>query len=382
MESSPLPDRPGSPHEAQPLPETCAARGGGLSCGVRGGVGAWRCAVVIAYAALLFPVSYTVYKFFDGALIPTDTRHYMRMVEDPWGGLVHPPFCDRVLTPALVRWMDPLPVFRTPIAYTTDPRVQGRFFHFVALNALFAVLAAAVLADWLRPSQGAGPAFLAGLLHLLAFYSVVGGLAPLVDAGCFFFIALQVWCLDRKKPWALAVVAALAGLQKETALIVSLGWVALSGIGRPRAWGWGLALLPGVLTHLACRALIPADRPAGTLEAMLHRLPDLVRPGTYHAELLYHLLLGNLPLLLAFAGWLALGRVRRGPLPRELALLPALFALAIALGTDANAGRIMYMAFPAIALFQAGLLRRWVLGTAVGCPGEAQATQAPPRPLT
>lgn len=261
------------------------------------------------------------------------------------------------------------------------------FFHFLLLNFLFTIAASALLYLWLRRFVNPLPAWAGSLLYLFSFYAVTVNLIPMSDAACHLAIIAAILCLQRPGLVArltFAIVAIFGALSKEAFFLVMIPWIALRAIGNLREARALLWLLPAFAAFAAMVIWMPqgAGAVAGLgaagdvylgseANARVQEGWDTWRvfyPGTYDRSFVFHTVLANLPLLAAVAGWGWL-RTKGVRVPavstvgatgvaagRALALVPLLLVFGIALGLGNNAARLAFMAFPAVALFQARVL--------------------------
>jgi hypothetical protein len=328
--------------------------------------------IALLNALLAFPLLYSLYKHYDDAQTPMDTVEFMAMAEN--GPTAAPsPIRYRLLTPLLVQAMQALPGYGIAVDYTTDAAVQKTFFHFLILNFLFTVAASALLFLWLLPRARAPYAWAASLLYLFSFSVLTANLIPMSDAACHLAIIAGLLCLDREG-WGSRVLFAVVGifgvLAKEAWILVLAPWIAVSAWARSdwKRLGALLWMLPG----LAAFALAVKWMPQGAGQVGETYLGpeayDRVRGGwdllrvfrfdSYDRSFVFHTVLANLPLLAALLGWAWLRRKRtaRVPMNPELVLFPLLLVFGIALGIGNNAARLAFLAFPAVALFQARVL--------------------------
>lgn len=335
-----------------PLPD---CRDGRPSCRV-------RCAPflgVLAINALLgFAVLYQLYKHYSLEQAPMDVPGYMRMVEQGPEATV-PPFRYRVLTPLLVRAMDVLPGYPIPIDFTTDAAMRTTFFHFMALNFLLTVLTSAVLFLYLRRRVSDAAAWAGSLFYLFGFFTVTANLIPMTDAACHLAVVAGVLCFDRNRPVAFLLVALAGAFAKETVLLLLGAWVVVHAAGDWKRLAWLGLLVPGALAYIGLTRLYPAPPVHDFYEPgfVLAGLLRVFSPETYSRTFLFHVGLGYLPLLAAFAGWAWLrGKGVRVAVDRGLWVFFGLLWLGVAMGIGNNAGRLAFMAFPAVTLFQARVL--------------------------
>jgi hypothetical protein len=352
--------------------------------------------VAVLNALLAFPVLYVIYKHFSTDQTPMDVGTYMAMVEDG-PGAVDAPWRYRALTPLLVRAMDFLPGYGIGVDFGGDaasPGSQKIFFHFLLLNFLLTAATSSLLFLYLRKRMEDGFAWAGSLLYLSAFFIVTANFIPMPDAACHLAIMAAVMLFDRgtRRAFLLAgPVFVLGVFTKEAFLVVMVPWILVHAAGDRRRllyllWAFLAAAAYFALTLAMPVAADPGSPAAGNLGRVLdpewyfgsetyagvRGARDLLRifdPGTYSRTFLFHTLLSQLPLLAALAAWawLRLARGVRVPFGRGLILFPALLWLGVVMGIDNNAPRLAFMVFPAVALFQARMLRAlWMPGTREG----------------
>jgi hypothetical protein len=195
------------------------------------------------------------------------------------------------------------------------------------------------------------------------------------DAGALCFIAL-LYLLHRRERFVPFVLTAILGvLQKETVLIaIALYLVIVQVFERGRSLRWFLALGPAAAVYLGLRLLLPAPgfESYASPAACLRSLRAVFLPGTYTRAFVFHVFLGNLPLLAAGAahGWLRVRR-RRLDYPMPLLLMPlALFMVGMMFGLGNNVGRIVAFAMPWTIPYEMAVL--WCLWRGP-CRGPASA---------
>ena len=313
----------------------------------------------ILNALLAFPLLYQTYKHFSSELTPMDVRSYMVMVE---GGpeAIHAPFRYRVLTPLIVKVMDVLPGYDIIIDMPGDAASRKIFFHFMLINFVFTVAVSGLLFVYLRARVGDIAAWAGSLFYLFGFVTVTANYIPMTDAACHLAILAAILSYDRNRPLAFLVVSVIGVFAKETVLLVVAAWIAVHAIGDWKRLRWLALLIPGALAYMALVRLYPAPAVQAYNDPMhvLRGILRIVDPATYSRTFLFHTGIGYLPLVAAFAAWIWL-RVAKGvriPLNRGLWVFFGLLWLGVAMDIGNNAGRLAFMAFPAVALFQARVL--------------------------
>lgn len=318
--------------------------------------------VLLLNALLAYPILFLVYKHFNPVLTPMDIYEYAAMV-DKGPGAVEPPFRYRVLAPLAVRAMRPLPGYDIPVAFSQDPAARKDFFHFLVLDFALVILASALLFVHLQGKVRPGFAYLGSLLYLFSFYTVVTNVIPMADAACHAAIIGCILLFERDRPVWFAL-ACLAGVfAKETLLLVLFPWIALQGAGRGdrRRLLYLLYALPAALAYFAATRLFPSASSFAYYEPgfLLGNLLNAFNPGRYDGSMVFHILLAHLPLLAALAAyaWLRFSRKAAAPpFGRELAVFFFLVWLGMTMDLGNNTGRVAFMAFPALILFEARML--------------------------
>lgn len=149
----------------------------------------------------------------------TDSFWYRRMVNR---GNVVPPFCYRVLTPALARGVLPV-VSRCEIG-GWDPALFALWIvnaAFTSLTALVVMRIAAIVADDLAVVA------LAPWVYLSSFVVVNHHLAGLIDSAEAFFLAAIFLALLRERWLPAAILVAVGPVAKETILPLGLSALAI-----------------------------------------------------------------------------------------------------------------------------------------------------------
>jgi hypothetical protein len=348
------------------------------------GNGARKAALVfILNAVLFFPILYQSYKHYDPLLTPWDVGAYMSMVEDP--GAFEPPFRYRLLAPLAVRAMRVLPGYPIAVDFTEDEAVKRDFFHFSLLNAFITLLVSALLFAHLRKRLEEPFAYLGSVLYLFSFYCVVTNIIPMGDTSCHLAIMAAVMFFEAGRPVWFALTCLVGVFSKETMLIVMGLWVALNGWKDRRRLLYLLYLLPGAIAYIAATRIWPAESEFAYYSPafLLRRVFSLFNPAEYDASFLFHVYLAQLPLLAALAAWLWLRIGKPGAAPRpnpELLIFPFLIWLGMTMDIDNSVGRVAFMAFPAIVLFEAMVAQAIVKalwGSGSGSTGSGSAGNVP-----
>lgn len=308
---------------------------------------------------LAFPVFYQTYKHYSTRQSPMDTDVYMSMAERG-PEAAHPPFRHRIATPLLVTAVAPLPGYDIDVDFTADKARKKTYFHFLAVNFAMTVLTSALLFLWLSSRVRPHFAWAGSVFYLLAFYTLTSGYLPMTDAACHLAIIAVLLCVDRGRVAAFALAGLIGALAKETALLVLGLWIAVQAVGDWKRLRWLAGLVPGLVAYLVLARVVHPAETAYAFYDPFHVLAGASRvfdPGTYTRSFLFHALLGHMPLLAACAAWLWLrGKGIRVPMDRGLWVFVGLLALGIAMGIGNNAARLAFMAFPAVALFQARVM--------------------------
>jgi hypothetical protein len=325
-------------------------------------------AVFVLNGLLAFPVAYQSYKQYDVHVAAWDVNEYMGMVEHGSAQSVLP-FRFRLLSSWVVSAMRPLPGYDVAVDFTTDPALKRDFFHFVLLTSLLSVLVSALLFVHLRRKVPAGYAWMGSMLYLFSFYTVSCGFIPMADAACHLAILSGVMAFERRRPVLLGLICLVGAFAKETSVIVLISWIAAHGLFDRRKLWYLLAVAPALTLYLILHRYFP-----GPLEYNYYRPGFMItnvfavfRPSAYGITGLFHVILAQLTLLAAGAAWLWM-RLRGGSFAGmrvaygdpALLLIPFLWWLGMTMDLFNNTGRFIFMAFPAIVLFEARVVREIV----------------------
>lgn len=214
---------------------------------------------LVLYVLVSLGSPYIVYKHLPPSF---DARHYLELVDRPWGEIDAPaPYRHRLLTPLAARSIWRLPYLATEIRATDElgSISQRAFFHLIVVNYTEALLASA-LCFYLAHAVfhfDAPLAFIGGLFFLVPYPSLASWL--LTDVGAHVFIVLGLICYFRQWIWAFALVGIVGAMQKEFVVVVLGAFLFLEAYRRWLAiWPWCVALLPGVLAYLALALAWPA----------------------------------------------------------------------------------------------------------------------------
>jgi hypothetical protein len=289
------------------------------------------------------------------------------MVEKP--GQYEPPFRYRCLAPIIVRAMRALPGYNVEVDYTGDPVEKKDYFHFTLLNYAMTILISGLLFLYLKEKLGPLYAYAGSLLYLFSFYTVVINYIPMGDTACQLAVMVCVLLIERRKPFWFTLACLIGVFAKETLLVVMIPWIFSQALGN-RDWRrlrYLLYMLPGALAYLAATRMFPAK--AGydyyTPGFVLRRVFEVFLPSTWNASLVFHVLVAQTPLWAAFGLYFWMKRNWKTPLPRlnpELLVFPFLIWLGIAIDINNSTGRVSALSFPALILFQAGVVKAWVDG--------------------
>jgi hypothetical protein len=320
--------------------------------------------VLVLNALLAFPLLYQTYKHFGETLTPWDIEENLALV-DQGPGALEAPFRYRVLAPLVVKAMRALPGYAIEIDFQGGAQAKEDFFHFLALNFGITVLASGLLFLYLLRYARPGFAYAGSLLYLFSFYAVTVNYLPMSDAACHLALIGAVLCFERRRFWALALVSLVGVFAKETLLIVMVPWIFMSVFSDRKRLVYLAALVPAALAYLLFTRLSPAPAVAESVTGiryyepgyLLRNLAGFLNPSLYDRSFLFHILLANLPFLAAAVAYAGLRLKGRGvAVPPELAVFFFLLWLGMTLGIGNNAGRVAYMAFPAIVLFKVRVL--------------------------
>jgi hypothetical protein len=320
--------------------------------------------VFVLNALLAFPVAYQSYKQYDVHVASWDVREYMDIAKDGPGGSI-PPFRFRALTSLTVAALRPLPGYDVDVDFTKDPVDKKDFFHFVALTGLLTILTSTLLFVHLRDKVGSAYAWMGSVLYLFSFYTVACGFIPMADAACHLAILSGVMAFERKKPWWLALTCLVGAFAKETSVIVLIVWIAAHGLRDRRKTAYLLAVAPAVAVYVAAYKLSPGPleynyyRPA----FMIGNVLSMFHPSNYGRTGFFNVILAQLPFLVAGMAWLGMrfrkgGEALRGRFSDPgLLLIPFLLWLGMTMDLFNNTGRFIFMAFPALILFEVRVAR-------------------------
>jgi|GEM_PF-2770462 len=317
--------------------------------------------VFVLNLLLAFPLFYTTYKQYDEKVTPWDTRFYMAIVEDG-AASQDPPFRYRVLTSWVVAAMRPLPGYDIPIDFTDDPVAKRDFFHFVMLNGLLTVLTSALLFVWLRRRVEPAYAWAGSVMYLFSFYTIICGFIPMADPACHLGFLAGVFAFEARKPLWFALACLIVTFAKDAGLIALLGWVVAHSLRERRNLVYLLWGAPALAAWYAAHKLFPGPLVYTYYDStfLLGNLFAAFRPSAYGLTGLFQVILAQLPFIAALCGWLWLrvhdASVRRFWEP-GLLLVPGLWWLGMTIDIWTNTGRLIFMAFPVMILFQVRVLR-------------------------
>jgi hypothetical protein len=348
-----------------PFPSASTPAPTALSSGLASRLAALRpfLGVFILNLLLAFPLFYTTYKQYDEKVTPWDTRFYMGIVES--GPLSQdPPFRFRILTALAVNAMRPLPGYDIPIDFSDDPVAKRDFFHFVILNGFLTVLTSALLFVWLRRRITAGYAWAGSVMYLFSFYTIICGFIPMADPASQLGLLAGIFAFEARKPLWFALACLIVTFAKDAGLIALLAWVLAYSLRDRRNLVYLLWGAPAVAAWYAAHKLFPGPLIYTYYSSsfLFGNLFAAFRPSSYGLTGFLQVVLAQLPFIAAVAGWLWL-RVR-GAAVREflepgLLLVPALWWLGMTIDIWTNTGRLIFMAFPAMMLFQVRVLRAY-----------------------
>ena len=314
--------------------------------------------------ALLLTASYGLLYFSYKFLIPwsgtNDFQHYYWMDRSPLNFHVAPsPFVLRQVS-AMLTWL----VWKAHIYYPndiwfSDPRYDQHIF-FAALFTNWiclvgAALIAGIIAEEMLGQRSFLAATLAGLLCILSFHTQFVVISGDTEGASWLMMALAFLAWLRRAEWAIALLLALAVLQRE-ALIVAIACIVgleMLRAGRPFARASIRILLYAALcfaAYLVLRRLVPGNN--HQVQGILGNLRR-VRPTR---AMLFQSFLNQNVVLIALGAALA---SRTGSPMRRLGChrwLPMLLAtwicvafLALCAGLDVDIGRIAAITVPLFA---------------------------------
>ncbi len=323
-------------------------------------------AVLVLNALLAYPILFYFYKQFNYREYPMeDIPIYLSMV-DQGPAVAQPPFRYRVLVPEVVKAMRVLPGYNVRIDYTEDPVVQKDFFHFMLLNFGLIIAVSGLLFRYLRGRVGTAFAWMGSLLYILSFNSFMGGYVPLSDAGAHLAILVGIILLEKRRPVLLLLLCLFAVFIKETVLLVLIPWIAVHAVGDwKRLWYWAYVAPAGIAYVAVARAFPAASKymysNASTVldpAIILKNAFLFLSPATYSRQFVFHVGLGNLPLLVAL-GVFACLRFKgvKVPVNRGLWVYGFMLWFALTIWSELQTGRVAFMVFPAVILFEVTVFR-------------------------
>jgi hypothetical protein len=330
--------------------------------------------VVLLNALLAYPVVYLIYKHFSPLLTPMDIQRYMVMVDQGFGA-AEPPFRYRYLLPLVIRAVRFLPGYGIPIIFSDDPVVKRDFFHFLMLNFGMTVLVSGMIFLYLKDKVRLGFAYLGSVLYLFSFYPVLLGIIPMTDAICHLAIISCILLMEKEKPIGFTLVCLIGVFAKETLLVVLFPWILIQALSHRRRLLYAVYAAPAALAYIIATRLDPAPSSAGYYHPtfLIANAFNVFRPGLYDRSLLFHIFFSHVPLLVCLAIFLWFKGIRRAEAPvfnPELWLFFLFIWLGFTLGIDNNTGRVAFMAFPAVILFEARVLQ--AVADRLGCSEAAR----------
>ena len=344
------------------------------------------------FALLLFS-SYGLLYFSYKFLIPwsgtNDFQHYYWMYRQPLNFHVAPsPFVLRQLS-AVLTWV----VWKAHIFYPNDIWfVDPRYDQHVFFAALFtnwiglvgAALVAGIIAEEMLGVRSFFAGILAGYVCLLSFHTQFVVISGITEGVSWLLLALGFLAYLRRIEWAVALVLALAILQRE-ALIVAIAAIAILDLLRsradraprtPRAFQLRLCAYAAVCfaAYLVLRKLIPGNGHQASAAGVLASLAR-VRPSK---EMLFQSFLNQNVVLIALGAAIVAGRKaglgawtslrRHRWLPILLGTFASLALLALCAGLDVDIGRIAGNTIPLFAASAAADLVRIGLAEGAAIP--------------
>lgn len=323
-------------------------------------------AVLVLNALLAYPILFYFYKQFNYREYPMEDIPIYLSMADQGPGVAQPPFRYRVIVPEVVKAMRVLPGYGVRIDYTGDPVVQKDFFHFLLLNFALLVGVSALLFHWLRARVGTGFAWMGSLLYCLSFNSFMGGYVPLADAAAHLAILTGIILFEKRRPVLLFLLCLFAVFIKETVLLVLIPWIAVHAVGDwKRLWYWACVAPAGIAYVAVARAFPAASKYMYTNSATVLDPAILVKnaflflsPSTYTRQFIFHVGLGNLPLLVALGvfAWLRFRGVKVA-VHRNLWVYGFMLWFALTIWSELQTGRVAFMVFPAVILFEVTVFR-------------------------
>ena len=318
--------------------------------------------VVLALAS--YGQLYIAYKDFEPGTRGVDFFRYRLMYQHPLDFTVtQAPFVYRQISAMLTHLVYETGLFfDTPIAFHTDSETQRLLFAALVVNytgLLLAALVSTALVERLAERDVPGFSLLAGFLCLLSFYAPVDVVTGLTDGVAWLLIASLFYLYFVDNRWLLAILFAVAVLQRETVFVI-FGSVALYRLvvhppSRRYNWFVLFAAAAGAMAYLGMRTLLfPApghrvqlDFGAWPMNFLTFRWTgDVVREGILAQNVVF-ICLGTAAVLRL------LGRRLSPWLPVACAAFLALWLLGMATLIGNSLGRITAELTPLVAALTA-----------------------------
>src|SRR5690606_31223269 len=181
-----------------------------------------------------------------------------------------------------------------------------------------------------------------------------------------------IFAFEARRPLLFALACLFVTFAKEAGLIVLLGWVSVHALRDRRQLVYLLWGVPALAALYAVHKLFPGPMVYGYYKPgfMFGNVLAVFRPSAYGRTGFFHVVLAHLPLLAAFAGWgwLRWRGAGRGLMEVGLLLIPALWWMGMMMDLWTNTGRFIFLAFPAIILFQVRVMREYAVRLGLNAP--------------
>lgn len=320
------------------------------------------------YGAVLALVSYgqlyIAYKDFEPATRGVDFLRYRLMYERPFDFTVtKAPFVYRQVSAVLTHLVYRLGVFfDTPIAFHTDIDTQRFLFAALVVNYTGLLLTAVIvtaIGDRLIDRHAPGFSLLGGFFCLLSFYTQVDVITGLTDGIAWLLIALLFYLYLAENRWLLAILFAVAVLQRETVFIIFGSIAAYRLVFEPQArrYNWFVlaAAAAGAIAYIVMRKfLVPV--PGHPVQLDFAVWPTAFFSFQWTGDVVRLGILGQNIVFICLASAVALRLLGRRPspwLPMACVAFLALWLVGMATAIGNSVGRITAELTPLIAALSA-----------------------------
>ncbi len=327
------------------------------------GLGRLAFLIVASYGLLYFS-----YKNYDPASGGTDFFSYYPMYEHPLDfSATKAPFVFRQLSALVTHTVYAIGIYYPNDIRLHNPAYDQRLFFAAIFSNYLCLIAASWVAGLaveilIRTNSFAFPA-MGGLLCILSFHSQSLVLTGLTEGVSWLLMACGFVAYMKQHRGALAIVIALAILQRETLIIVFAIIAACAYVSKYGDRRFNAAILLWALicfcAYIAMRKLVGVG---GSEEQMnLHSLLDTLKSFKLSGSLLFQGLLSQN--IFAIYMVLSLILIHRMPdqkfwLPTLIVVSVMLFAMGIAANVGSNVGRICGILTPVYAIFSGVALFR------------------------